>query len=334
MRFTGPDPAASPFHNLHAYCGNNPAAFCDPDGLFPTTGGLATGPSGLPDPFHGYGDEMMMLGDLVWKLQNLPAEMLIDRVTDVWDGGATYGAEGVLYGKQSMDRYYAQWKRTGRAEQSTIDRVFTVGAYEFGDLFGTTDMCDGMEGRDTFTGESLSTGERWRRGGLGVLKYTGMALGVSSAASTSFTRMSTAPLARGPAVPLARTVPAPRPLRGPKGLSGGNAGERQLAAEVGGVKMRFDNIKVNFRSTRGVKRIREIDSLETGIAHESKVGYVSWSKAKYQILKDAALIRDPASGVNGARWHFYRSAGTGRVGADPRVLRLLNRKGVNYTIYD
>ena len=33
MRFTGPDPAASPFHNLHAYCGNNPAGAYDPDGL-------------------------------------------------------------------------------------------------------------------------------------------------------------------------------------------------------------------------------------------------------------------------------------------------------------
>ena len=35
MRFTGPDPAASPFHNLHAYCGNNPAGAYDPDGLWP-----------------------------------------------------------------------------------------------------------------------------------------------------------------------------------------------------------------------------------------------------------------------------------------------------------
>ncbi|MEZ5991868.1 MAG: RHS repeat-associated core domain-containing protein [Planctomycetota bacterium] len=33
MRFTSPDPAASPFFNLHAYVGNNPARFFDPDGL-------------------------------------------------------------------------------------------------------------------------------------------------------------------------------------------------------------------------------------------------------------------------------------------------------------
>jgi hypothetical protein len=33
MRFTSPDPAASPFCNLFAYCGNSPGAFFDPDGL-------------------------------------------------------------------------------------------------------------------------------------------------------------------------------------------------------------------------------------------------------------------------------------------------------------
>ncbi|MEZ5991864.1 MAG: RHS repeat-associated core domain-containing protein [Planctomycetota bacterium] len=33
MRFTSPDPIASPFFNLGAYVGNNPARFYDPDGL-------------------------------------------------------------------------------------------------------------------------------------------------------------------------------------------------------------------------------------------------------------------------------------------------------------
>jgi hypothetical protein len=33
MRFTSPDPAASPFYNLFAYCGNSPASCYDPDGL-------------------------------------------------------------------------------------------------------------------------------------------------------------------------------------------------------------------------------------------------------------------------------------------------------------
>ncbi len=33
MRFTSPDPAASPFYNLHSYVGNNPARYVDPDGL-------------------------------------------------------------------------------------------------------------------------------------------------------------------------------------------------------------------------------------------------------------------------------------------------------------
>jgi RHS repeat-associated protein len=33
MRFTSPDPAATPFFNLGAYCGNNPGRHFDPDGL-------------------------------------------------------------------------------------------------------------------------------------------------------------------------------------------------------------------------------------------------------------------------------------------------------------
>ncbi|MCC7509156.1 MAG: hypothetical protein IT464_07250 [Planctomycetes bacterium] len=33
MRFTGPDPAAAQFWNLHFYAGNNPARYTDPDGL-------------------------------------------------------------------------------------------------------------------------------------------------------------------------------------------------------------------------------------------------------------------------------------------------------------
>lgn len=107
-----------------------------------------------------------------------------------------------------------------------------------------------------------------------------------------------------------------------------------MPAYGGGQQVRFENIKLNLRSTRSVNGTRTIDTLDIkGIAHESKVGYVGWSaKAKYQILKDAALIRN--RGIKGAHWHFYRSANTGTIGADPRILRLLNRKGIGCTIYD
>lgn len=84
---------------------------------------------------------------------------------------------------------------------------------------------------------------------------------------------------------------------------------------------------------------RIIDVLDTsGIAHESKVGYVTLTKfVKKQIDKDYLLIigtTGDAKEIKGAKWHFFKSDQTGKVGASKAVLKYLKTKGIPYKIYD
>lgn len=77
---------------------------------------------------------------------------------------------------------------------------------------------------------------------------------------------------------------------------------------------------------------RRVDVLAEGIAHESKVGYLSYSRsALRQIIKDVKLRK--TAQISNAHWHFFRSAITGEVGADPRLLRVLDHFGIRYTIH-
>ncbi|HWB71263.1 MAG TPA: hypothetical protein VG452_03530 [Egibacteraceae bacterium] len=72
--------------------------------------------------------------------------------------------------------------------------------------------------------------------------------------------------------------------------------------------------------------------LVDGVAHESKVGYVRFSRRiQRQIEKDAALLN--AERIDGARWHFFASPRSNSLGADPRVLDLLEANGIGYTIH-
>ncbi len=126
-------------------------------------------------------------------------------------------------------------------------------------------------------------------------------------------------------------------LKGTSGLrfSGGQTAEDYLRQLMRGSKTRFNDVPVLIGSKRNVLAVREIDALAEGVAHESKVGFVRWtSSAKWQILKDAALVREGAAGISEAHWHFWRSDITGRIGADPRVIRLLDRKGIRYTLHE
>jgi hypothetical protein len=77
---------------------------------------------------------------------------------------------------------------------------------------------------------------------------------------------------------------------------------------------------------------RIVDVLVDGVAHESKVGRVAWSSfTQRQIRKDAWLI---SSGqIGGAHWHFVMSSASGSLGADPKVLDLLDEAGITYTIH-
>lgn len=77
---------------------------------------------------------------------------------------------------------------------------------------------------------------------------------------------------------------------------------------------------------------RIFDVLADGVAHESKVGYVSLTAGiRAQINSDAYLISK--GNINAAHWHFYPSGITDQVGANKKVISLLEEKGIKYTIH-
>jgi len=83
----------------------------------------------------------------------------------------------------------------------------------------------------------------------------------------------------------------------------------------------------------GATHVRRVDILINQVAHECKSGYVAYSaKTLTQIRKDAWLLRY-AKEINRVEWHFFRSAETGRIGADPRLLRALDDNGIPYVIH-
>jgi hypothetical protein len=78
--------------------------------------------------------------------------------------------------------------------------------------------------------------------------------------------------------------------------------------------------------------VRIFDVLADGVAHESKVGRVPFSQfARNQIHKDAWLVRN--GDIEGAHWHFFASARSNKIGADPRLLDLLDDVGIPFTIH-
>ena len=78
--------------------------------------------------------------------------------------------------------------------------------------------------------------------------------------------------------------------------------------------------------------VRIFDVLDNGVAHESKVGYVSLTKfTKRQIRKDAWLIKN--GDLDGAHWHFLASGYNNKMGASKQVLNLLDEGGISYTIH-
>jgi hypothetical protein len=79
---------------------------------------------------------------------------------------------------------------------------------------------------------------------------------------------------------------------------------------------------------------RYFDVLIGRVAHESKVGYVKWSKSiENQIKKDAWLVQQASNGVDSAHWHFFASSASNTIGADKRLLDLLDQNNIPYTIH-
>jgi len=78
--------------------------------------------------------------------------------------------------------------------------------------------------------------------------------------------------------------------------------------------------------------IRLVDLLDGGTAHTVKAGYVTLTEqVKRQILTDAWLLSTGV--IDAAHWHFVMSARTLTLGADDRVLALLDEAGIDYTVH-
>jgi hypothetical protein len=118
-------------------------------------------------------------------------------------------------------------------------------------------------------------------------------------------------------------------------LPDGRAGERFLEDLLGAGALGKD-AQVRLATSACTDRCnvvaRIFDVYVADIAHESKVGYPPWSAAtERQIRSDAWAVR--TGGAQGAHWHFFPSAISNTVGADPRVLDLLDELRIPYTIH-
>lgn len=77
---------------------------------------------------------------------------------------------------------------------------------------------------------------------------------------------------------------------------------------------------------------RYFDVFRGGVAREAKTGWVRYNlRIERQIQKDALLVQ--AGQADSAHWHFLPSGRSNSVGADPRVLDLLEAFGIPYTIH-
>lgn len=114
-------------------------------------------------------------------------------------------------------------------------------------------------------------------------------------------------------------------------VSGWRAAEDQVANVVGAVGKR-----PRYFTVPGHSFGRHVDFVDAdGVIHEVKSGYVKYqSSIARQIEKDARLLNDPANGqITGAVWHFVASGRSDSLGADPRLLDLLDENGIKYVIH-
>ena len=103
----------------------------------------------------------------------------------------------------------------------------------------------------------------------------------------------------------------------------GKVGEAALKQLVGGKSQVF------FPTSTGA---RFIDQLAKGIAHESKVGRTSLTKAvKRQIAKDVELKGNDV--IRGSVWHFFPSPATGKVGPTGPLKEALRSAGIGFKVH-
>jgi hypothetical protein len=116
------------------------------------------------------------------------------------------------------------------------------------------------------------------------------------------------------------------------GTNGESFLESLLGANVKGVNKQVRASTTACADACSYSQFRIFDVLVGGVAHESKVGYVRWTEfTERQIRKDAWLIKN--GDIQAAHWHFFASSRSNTIGADPRVLDLLDAFDIPYTIH-
>lgn len=77
---------------------------------------------------------------------------------------------------------------------------------------------------------------------------------------------------------------------------------------------------------------RLVDVLADGVAHETRLGYVTLTPAIAKQIRSDAFLVDSGQ-IDGAHWHFFASSRSNSVGASAGVISLLEEFGIKYTIH-
>jgi hypothetical protein len=179
MRFTSPDPIASPFHNLFAYCGSSPARFFDPDGLEPLS--------------EMAGQWVTRNLDFGWGGVNTGVARWAGGVTTTALGCALFNQDATYWGHNGFrhDDAPSLLKTGQRLGSNAAGRFETcysrsgdpllalnyAGLMAFNDLTGATPLIEGLTATDSVTWDTLSPAEAEARLTEGLLNLaTGVAL--------------------------------------------------------------------------------------------------------------------------------------------------------------
>lgn len=133
--------------------------------------------------------------------------------------------------------------------------------------------------------------------------------------------------------------PSSKPSLPVKGFKSGAAGEKHLNALVGGSGHKtFKDVKVYDHKKKTWKKEKRVaDAYVKGgkggsAIHESKVGYTNLSNfVRKQVDKDVRLRKEKR--VKKVKWHFFKSATTGRIGASKPLLQYLKDHKIPYEIH-
>ncbi len=176
MRFTSPDPAASPFYNLYSYTGGNPARYYDPDGLS-SIGDRFRGEFETLDNWFGGNGWLTGLGRIAGGGADMAPMGLIEDF-----GNWALGGEKprILQATTSANANAdARMKLMVESGASDYDAVTTTMTLMASDIAGVTSFGEAWHGVDSVSATKLTQQERnarWVEGGFAMASYATMAV--------------------------------------------------------------------------------------------------------------------------------------------------------------